>query len=100
MKILIACEYSGHVRDAFIACGHDAVSCDILPADKPGPHYHGNVFDIINDGFDLMIAHPPCTFLTCSAEWAYRDKQTKNIKPGTLIGARRRVAREEAINFL
>jgi len=63
LKILIACEYSGVVRDAFIAAGHDAISCDLLPTEKPGPHYHGDVFNIINDGFDMMIAHPPCTRL-------------------------------------
>jgi hypothetical protein len=64
LRILIACEFSGIVRDAFIARGHDAISCDLLPTEKPGPHYQGDVFDIINDGFDLMIAHPPCTYLT------------------------------------
>lgn len=64
MRVLIACEYSGVVRDAFIAKGHDAMSCDLLPTDKPGPHYQGDVMDIIDDGFDLMIAHPPCTYLT------------------------------------
>lgn len=66
MKILIACEYSGTVRDAFIAKGHDAMSCDLLPTDKPGPHYEGDIVDIINDGWDLMIAHPPCTYLANS----------------------------------
>jgi len=66
MKILIACEYSGTVRDAFIRRGHDAMSCDLLPTDAPGPHYQGDVADIINDGWDLMIAHPPCTYL-CSS---------------------------------
>ena len=66
MKILIACEYSGTVRDAFIAAGHDAMSCDLLPTDRPGPHYQGNVFDVINDGWDIMIAHPPCTDLAVS----------------------------------
>lgn len=64
MKVLVACEYSGTVRDAFINKGHDAISCDLLPTDRPGPHYEGNVFDIIQDGWDLMIAHPPCTYLT------------------------------------
>ena len=64
MKVLIACEYSGTVRDAFIAKGHDALSCDILPTDQPGPHYQGDVLDIIDDGWDLMIAHPPCTYLS------------------------------------
>jgi hypothetical protein len=66
MKVLIACEYSGAVRDAFIARGHDAMSCDLLPTDVPGPHYKGDVFDVIDDGWDLMIAHPPCTYLTVS----------------------------------
>jgi hypothetical protein len=74
MKILIACEYSGIVRDAFLRLGHDAISCDLLPTDAPGPHYQGDVFDIINDGFDLMIAHPPCTYLSNSGvTWLHRD---------------------------
>ena len=66
MKVLVACEYSGKVRDAFIKRGHDAMSCDLLPTDAPGPHYQGNVMDILNDGWDLMIAHPPCTYLAVS----------------------------------
>jgi hypothetical protein len=66
MKILVACEYSGAVRDAFIKAGHDATSCDLLPTDVPGPHYQGDVFDIIDQGWDMMIAHPPCTYL-CSS---------------------------------
>lgn len=66
MKVLVACEYSGRVRDAFLARGHDAMSCDLLPTDVPGPHYQGDVFDIIGDGWDLMIAHPPCTDLAVS----------------------------------
>lgn len=71
MRVLIACEYSGTVRDAFIAKGHDAISCDLLDTESPGPHYKGSVFDIINNGFDLMIAHPPCTYLTYAgtAHW-------------------------------
>ena len=64
MRVLVACEYSGRVRDAFLAKGHDAMSCDLLPTELPGPHYQGNVFDIINDGWDLMIAHPPCTYMS------------------------------------
>ena len=66
MKVLVACEFSGIVRDAFIAKGHDAMSCDILPTESPGPHHRGDVLDIIYDGWDLMIAHPPCTYLTNS----------------------------------
>lgn len=66
MKVLVACEYSGVVRDAFIKRGHFAMSCDLLPTDVPGPHYQGDVFDIINKDWDLMIAHPPCTHLAVS----------------------------------
>ena len=66
MRVLIACEYSGAVRDGFIKKCHEAVSCDILPTDVPGPHYEGDIFDIINDGWDLMIAFPPCTHLAVS----------------------------------
>lgn len=66
MRVLVACEYSGTVRDAFIRKGHDAMSCDLLSTDSPGPHYQGDVFDVINDGWDLMIAHPPCTDLAVS----------------------------------
>ena len=75
MKVLIACEYSGRVRDAFIAQGHDAISCDLLPTDNPGPHYQGDVTDILNNGFDLMIAHPPCTHLAVSGSRHFHRKQ-------------------------
>jgi len=64
MRVLIACEYSGRVRDAFAKLGHDAWSCDILPTETKGNHYEGSVLDILNDGWDLMIAHPPCTYLS------------------------------------
>lgn len=68
MKVLVACEFSGVVRDAFIRAGHDAVSCDLIPSESPNPggHYTGNVLDIIDRGWDLMIAHPPCTYLSIS----------------------------------
>lgn len=75
MKVLIACEYSGAVRDAFIRQGHEALSCDLLPTDVPGPHYQGDVLDIINDGWDLMIAHPPCTHLAVSGARWFKEKQ-------------------------
>jgi hypothetical protein len=74
MKVLIACEYSGTVRDAFIAQGHDAMSCDLLPTDVDGPHYQGDVFDVINDGWNLMIAHPPCTHLAVSGARWFKNK--------------------------
>jgi hypothetical protein len=82
MKVLIACEFPGIVRDAFIAKGHDAISCDLLPTEKPGPHYQGNVFDIISNGFDMMIFFWPCTNLASSgARWFYykKDLQDKDI---------------------
>ena len=63
------------MRDAFIRAGHDAMSCDLLPTDVPGPHYQGDVLDIINDGWDLMIAHPPCTHLAVSGARYFHRKQ-------------------------
>ena len=66
MRVLIACEFSGVVRDAFIAKGHDAMSCDLLPTDKPGPHIQGDVLDVLGDGWDMVIAHPSCTYLANS----------------------------------
>ncbi|MCP3680394.1 MAG: DNA cytosine methyltransferase [Gammaproteobacteria bacterium] len=77
MKILIACEFSGVVRDAFIEKGHDAISCDLLSSETSGPHYQGDVYDIIREGFDLMIAHPPCTYLAVSGArwWKERKKE-------------------------
>lgn len=74
MKVLVACEFSGTVRDAFIAKGHDAISCDLLPTTKPGPHYVGDVKDILDDGWDLIIAHPPCTYMANSGvRWLHKD---------------------------
>jgi len=66
MRVLVACEFSGVVRDAFLAAGHDAMSCDLLQAERPGPHYCGDVREILFDGWDLMIAHPPCTYIARS----------------------------------
>lgn len=70
MRVLVACEFSGAVRDAFTAAGHDAMSCDLLPSETDGNHYQGDVRDVIGYGWDLMIAHPPCTHLAVSgARW-------------------------------
>lgn len=70
MRVLVACEFSGTVREAFRAQGHDAVSCDLLPSERPGPHIQGDVRNVLGDGWDLMIAHPPCTFLSrAGARW-------------------------------
>ena len=74
MKILIACEYSATVREAFRLAGHDAMSCDLLPTEIPGNHYQGDVFDIIENGWDMMIAHPPCTHLSVSGARWFKDK--------------------------
>ena len=97
MRILIACEFSGTVRDAFKARGHDVWSCDLLPTEKPGNHVIGDVFSIINDGWDMMIAFPTCTYLTVSANKWYKDQPER--KSGTLVGEARREARREAIKF-
>ena len=75
MKVLIACEFSGTVRDAFTKLGHDAWSCDLEPSLKPGNHYQGDVMDIINDKWDLMIAHPPCTHLAVSGARHFAQKR-------------------------
>lgn len=77
MRILVACEFSGIVRDAFLARGHDAMSCDLLPTEQPGPHYQGDVRDILNDGWDLMIAHPPCTYLAVSGARWFSTRRTE-----------------------
>lgn len=80
MKVLVACEYSGRVRDAFTKLGHDATSCDLLDTDTPGKHYKGDVLDIINDGWDLMIAHPPCTHLAVSGARWFKEKAKEQEK--------------------
>jgi hypothetical protein len=113
MRVLVACEFSGTVRNAFAALGHDAWSCDLLPSETPGNHYQGDVRELIlptlaAKSWDLMIAHPHCTYLTSSAEWAYKDPDFERypnvgyhqrLKPGTLFGAARRGARENAVDF-
>jgi len=93
MKILVACEYSGAVRDEFIAKGHDAMSCDILPTDVPGPHYQGDVKDILSDNWDMIVAHPPCTYLTVTGNrWFNIEKYGDKAR-------QRHLDREEAIEF-
>jgi len=75
MKILIACEFSGIVREAFKAKGHDAWSCDILTTEIPGQHIEGDVLEVLDEGWDLMIAHPPCTHLCSSGARWWSEKQ-------------------------
>jgi len=76
MKVLVACEYSGIVRDAFINAGHDALSCDFEPTERKGPHYEGDVRDVLySQNWDLMVCHPPCTHLAVSGARWFKDKQ-------------------------
>ena len=77
MRVLVACEYSGRVRDAFIKRGHDAMSCDLLPTDAPGPHYQGDAMDLLGQRWDLIVAHPPCTALTVAGNSTYGEGQPK-----------------------
>lgn len=85
MRVLIACEYSGAVRDAFRARGHDAMSCDLLPTDAPGPHHQGDVGQVLQDGWDLMIAHPPCTYLSVSGmHWTRRGLRDPQLTEDAL----------------
>lgn len=90
MKVLIACEYSGIVRDAFTERGFDATSCDILPTESPGKHYQGDIFEILYDGWDLMVAHPPCTHLSVSgARWFTEGKKPMKLREDALDFVRR-----------
>lgn len=114
MNVLIACEFSGVVRDAFRRKGHNAWSCDLLPStsNEGGYHLEGDVrwwldreahpsAPCSDKPWDLMIAHPECTYLTGAAEWAYGDgPYHQKVKPGTLTGGARRAAREEAVKFV
>lgn len=79
MRILVACEYSGTVRDAFAARGHDAWSCDLLPTERPGQHIQGDVLSVLENDWDLMIAHPPCTYLAASGARWWKDRQSEQL---------------------
>ena len=95
MRILVACEFSGVVRDSFIEAGHYALSCDLLPSESSlGEHYQGDVFDIIGEKWDMMIAHPPCTYLSnCGNGWFNEDKYGNKARE-------RKELRIEALNFV
>ena len=105
MRVLVACEYSGKVREAFRARGHEAWSCDLLPADDDSPyHIQGDVLNVLDQGWDLMVAHPPCTYLTVAgARWLYHpdDKHlpTKDRRPHPNYPDRLQ-QRQEAIDFV
>lgn len=92
MRVLVACEFSGVVRDAFIRSGHDAWSCDFLPTENDGPHIQKDVLTVLDDKWDLMIAHPPCTYLTVAANKYYKEEYAHRFP-------RRFLDREEAIKF-
>ena len=89
MRVLIACEYSGRVRDAFTSLGHSAMSCDLLDTESDGLHYKGDVMDVINDGWDLMIAHPPCTHLAVSGARYFAAKRASGVQQEALEFVRR-----------
>jgi len=80
MRVLVACEYSGRVRDAFASKGHDAWSCDLLETERPGQHYQGDVRDMLAQEWDLMICHPPCTHLAVSGSRWFKDKVTEQAE--------------------
>ena len=90
MKVLIACESSGTVRDAFKRLGHYAMSCDLLPTEVKGNHYQGDIFDILNDGWGLLIAHPPCTYLCSSGmHWTTRGLRDPQLTEDALLFVQR-----------
>lgn len=86
MRVLVGCEFSGIVRDAFAALDHDAWSCDLIPSERPGQHIQGNVLDYLEDDWDLMIAHPPCTHLAVSGARWFKNKQAEQIAALQFVG--------------
>jgi site-specific DNA-cytosine methylase len=92
LRVLVACEYSGRVRDAFRTRGHDAMSCDLLPTEVDGPHYQGDLFDVIGDGWDILIAHPPCTDLAVSGARHFDAKRADGRQARALDFVRRLMA--------
>lgn len=102
MKVLVACEFTGTVRDAFAAKGHNAWSCDLLPSERPGQHYQGDVGDMLDDDWDLLIAHPPCTYLAGSgARWkelGRSDKRENAAKMFLMLAHRKRIPKRVVEN--
>lgn len=101
MRIAILCECSGRLRDLFIAAGHEAISCDLKASEVPGPHHQGDMFEFINSFppgyFDLIIVHPPCTYLAVTGNKWLKDQPPR--ESGALVGHERRVAQKQAIQF-
>jgi hypothetical protein len=107
MRVLVACEYSGTVRDAFKDAGHYAMSCDFLPTDRPGFHFQGDVLEILDQDWDLMIAHPPCTHLAVSGAAHFAAKQASGVQGQALDFVRQlleapipRIALENPISII
>src|SRR3954470_4675877 len=102
MRVLIGCERFGRVRSAFRALGHDAWSCDLVgDVDNDPHHLQCDVRGVLDRGWDAAIFHPDCTYLTTSAAWAFGDgPYHQKVKPGTLVGAARRAARDDALAFV
>lgn len=103
MRVLVACESSGRVRDAFIRAGHMAMSCDLLESESPGPHYRGDVRDVLGDAWDLMIAHPTCTRLTNSGVRWLKEPPKKLAPwqyPVATVDAYANMTRAERIDFM
>jgi len=105
VRVLVACEFSGVVRDAFLAQGHDAWSCDLLPSERPGRHIQDDVRTVLADGWDLMVAHPPCTHLAVSGARWFKDKQAEQAEAldfvRTLLAASiPRIALENPVSIL
>lgn len=98
MRVLIACEESGVVRDAFIAAGYEALSCDLLPSRRPGPHYEGDVRDLLDYPWDLMIAHPPCTHTSVSGARWHADKRADGSQYAAVSFPR--IAIEQPVSIL
>lgn len=97
MRVLVACESSGKVRDAFLRGGHDAMSCDLLPTDAPGPHYQGDLFDVIDYPWDLAIFHPECTHLAVSGARHFEAKRMDGRQQTAVSFFMRIVRRSEHI---
>ena len=99
MRVLVACEYSGIVRDAFIRGGHEAMSCDLLPTDSPGPHYQGDLFDVIDYPWDLAIFHPPCTHTAVSGARHFEAKRMDGRQQASISFIMRIIRRSEHIPY-
>lgn len=105
MKVLVAFEFSGTVRDAFRARGHDAVSCDLLHSERPGPHFQCDVRELLEQPWDLLIAHPPCTHLAVSGARWFEKKRAEQVEALELVrqvleSKAKRIALENPVSII